>query len=604
MSRIAVSVILTLALSMAIPSATLAQFDAERDIGISAVIAPAPVPGGGSALQVTFDLPPNTHITSLENGFFFVTPDSLDGIAWNSAQFPPGVVAEGETVYRGKVTVAVPFSLAASFGVGSPLVVEGTAGYQACTEVDPIFCSPPMERRFRAETVVSAGSAGSGAAAPPLTEGMSIEERAKRALEEGSLMALLWVFIGGVLLSFTPCVYPVIPITIAYIGGHAGGSRLKGLSLSLAFVLGLGLVYSTLGVVAAATGGVFGLSTQNPWVIGFVTVVFLIMGNGMLGAFDIQLPSSVQTALVSKKRSGYLGALFVGGTTGLVAAPCVGPVLVALLSWVASTGKIFAGFIYLFVFALGLGALFILIGTFAGALAALPTAGGWMDRVKHFFGVVMIAVAYYMARPLIPTEWFLLSVGFGLIALAAFFGGFHRIEKDAEFVDRWLKAATTFMIVAGIFYTLLGLARLNGVIGGGTKDSGALVVAEKGPEGSEAAGVKWIHDDEARAFAEAKSSGKPLMIDFWAEWCVACKELDHITFSDPTVAKLIVDRFVPLKIDGTKANGPVKEIWSRYKVVGLPTIIFLAPDGRELDRFEAFRTVEQTLPVMRRAAGI
>jgi thiol:disulfide interchange protein DsbD len=270
---------------------------------------------------------------------------------------------------------------------------------------------------------------------------------------------------------------------------------------------------------------------------------------------------------------------------------------------VATSGKIIPGFLYLFVFAMGLGSLFVLIGTFAGALAALPKAGGWMEHIKHFFGVIMIAVAYYMARPLIPQEWFLLLIGFGLLALAAFFDGFHRLEKDAEFFPRWVKAITTFMIVGGVFYTLLGLARLNGVIGDGTKNQGAVVVAAPESKGSEAAGIPWIHNDEAAAMALSVQSGKPVMVDFWATWCVACEELDHKTFSDPVVAKFIAAHFVPLKVDGTKVNGPVKQVWARYGVKGLPTILFLRPDGSEIERFEAYRTVEETMPVLKRVAG-
>lgn len=602
-----------LALAFCVSAWALLEFDAQRDIPLKVTIEPSPVPSAGQGmLKILLDLPSHIHITSRENGFFFITPDSGGLLSWGLPSFPAGETLEDATVYRGKVAVVLPFNVPADLETGAQMNVAGTVGYQVCTEVDPVYCAPPVERRFSASFTIGQNRPSDRAKGDDAGPTLTLEERAKRALQAGSMSALLWIFLGGVLLSFTPCVYPVIPITIAYIGGRSGGSRLKGFSLSLVFVLGLGLVYSILGVVAAATGGVFGLSTQNPWVVGFVTLVFLVMGNGMMGAFDLRLPSSLHTALVSKKRPGYWGALFVGGTTGLVAVPCVGPVLVALLSWVATTGKVITGMVYLFVFACGLGLLFVVIGTLTGALTALPKAGIWMEKVKQIFGFVLIATAYYFGRGLIPADWFILAVGFGFLATAGMFGGFSRLPQNAEFGARLTKAMATFLIIAGVFYSCLGLSRLQGLslsaLTGATippslAGGGGRGVLAKKSAGSEAAGLKWIHNDEAAAIALSRSTGKPLMVDFWAEWCVACKELDHKTFSDPQVAQLIGDRFVPLKIDGTKADAAVKAIWARYSVRGLPTVLFLTPNGREIERFEAFRTVDETLPVLKRVVG-
>lgn len=603
--------ILWLALLCSTPTFAEGDFDPERDVPVSAVITPTPIDQSGT-LKIGIALPANTHITSVENGFFFITPDSVKGIEWSPAIFPAGQAFEGETVYKGQVGIEVPFSLSSSFNAGDRIEVNGILGYQICTEVEPIYCTPPVEREFKAVIEVSGQSAGianvqpiqrSVSLADAPDEALSIEERAKRALESGSAAALLWVFIGGVLLSFTPCVYPVIPITIAFIGGRSGGSRLKGFSLSLVFVLGLAIVYSTLGVVAAATGGVFGLSTQNPWVIGLVTIVFLIMGVGMMGAFEIQLPSSMQTAMASKKRSGYLGALFVGGTTGLVAAPCVGPVLVALLSWVATTGKILPGFLYLFVFACGLGLLFVVIGTFAGALSALPKAGGWMEHVKHFFGVIMIAAAFYFAKPMIPSGWFQLTAGAAIIMLAGLMGAFSKLESEAEFKERILRAVAAFVLIIGVFYTLLGLAELKGIslTGAGASNAGTNTTVTTSNISHSA--VNWQHISPEEGLAQAKATGKPLLIDFWAEWCAACKELDHKTFSDPSVSPIINDRFIPVKVDGTKITPELKALWAKYGVKGLPTVVFMTHDGVEVERFEAFRTVEQTMPVLNRVLG-
>ena len=359
-----------LALIFAATAGAQIKFDPERDVPLTADIEPAQIAAGGSGiLTVDIALPADVHITARELGFFNLTGNSTASVVWGEASFPSAALWEGDSVYQGKLRLILPFTVKSSQSAGA-LTLAATLGYQICTEKPPLYCTPPVERRITAIAQIlpaTGGKAlGNSNIEPVGSNKSTIEERARRALETGSLVALLWIFIGGVLLSFTPCVYPVIPITIAYIGARSGASRWKGFTLSLVFVSGLALMYSILGLIAAATGGVFGFSTRNPWVVGLVVIVFLVMGIGMLGAFKISLPSSLQTKMSSGRRTGYLGALLVGATTGLVAAPCVGPVLVALLGWVSSTGNLLAGFLYLFVFALGLGTLFVVIGTSPG----------------------------------------------------------------------------------------------------------------------------------------------------------------------------------------------------------------------------------------------
>lgn len=576
------------------------DFDPLTDVNLETRVEPAQVPAGGSGnLIMDIGLPENVHITSSDLGFFFVEPESVDGITWGKSIYPPGVDFQGDTIYKGQVEVVVPFTLTGDFTPGDLVAIKGIIGYQICTEIDPVFCTPPLERDFQTVLGITTGETSTSALETGGESGLTIEERARRALERGSLMALIWVFIGGVLLSFTPCVYPIIPITIAFIGARSGGSKLKGLSLSLVFVLGLALVYSILGVIAAATGGVFGLSTQNPWVIGFVTVIFLVMGVGMMGAFDISLPSSLQTKLSSGKRTGYLGALFVGATTGLVAAPCVGPVLIALLSWVSSTGRIIHGFIYLFVFACGLGVLFVVIGTFAGVVTALPKAGKWMERIKHGFGMILIAAAFYFGKSLVSDNLFTILIGLALLMLAGFLGCFSRLEAGASIGSKVGRGIAFFILLTGVFYLLLGLVRFEGIdlppasniSNGAGSESGYSDTLHK---------VKWIYDDRTKAFDLAREKNKLLMIDFWADWCAACIELDHKTFSVPEVYNTINQDFIPLKIDGSKVTDELKAIWAEYSVKGLPTVLFLTPDGEELERFEAFRNEDQVMQVLKR----
>ncbi len=605
-------VIVGLALFLSLSALAQFDFDPMQDVGLKVVTKPEKIkPGGTGEFIVRLELPENVHITHSEFGFFYIEMDETDSIKWLEPIFPKRVTHDGDEVYRGNVRLTVPFEIDKNLQAGDQINVTGAVGYQICTEVEPIYCSPPVDRPFTGTITIGSASADSDAEDAKSTgviedrSGGSIENRAMRALESGSWLALLWIFLGGVALSFTPCVYPIIPITIAFIGGRSGGNKLKGLSLSLVFVLGLGIVYSILGVVAAATGDVFGLSAQNPWVIGFVTIVFLAMGAGMLGAFEMSLPSSFQSKLASQKRSGYLGALFVGGTTGLVAAPCVGPVLVALLSWVSSTGSLFLGFIYLFVFAMGLGLLFVVIGTFAGALTVLPKAGGWMENVKKVFGVVLIAAAFYFGKPMLPEKIYTLLTGLALLMLAGMLGAFTKLAEDSGLGKKFGRAVSVFVLIAGIFYTLLGFLRFEGmesIIGGNIYNASLANEKSEALSSDEHSSINWIKDDVDAAFQLAQETNKPVMIDFWAEWCAACKELDHKTFSQPEIYKFVNRDFIALKIDGTEITDEVKQVWKKFGVKGLPTVVFMDPDGKEIDRFEAFRTVEEVLPFLQKAS--
>ncbi|MBC8465508.1 thioredoxin family protein [bacterium] len=598
-----------LLLLLLIPLISLAQidFDPELDVPLEVKQSPSQVASGGKGiLSTNLALPPNVHITSSDMGFFFLEMEDDSTVKWGTVVFPSSVEFDKEQVFKGNVELRIPFQLNSAISNSGVISVKGIVGYQICTEVEPLFCTPPVERQFSFDVQIGGTSSNSLLSSPPdeintENEDISIEERAKRALESGSLIALLWIFLGGVALSFTPCVYPVIPITIAFIGGRSKGSKLRGFLLSLVFVLGLAIVYSTLGLIAAATGGVFGLSTQNPWVIGLVTLVFLSMGIGMLGAFEINLPSSLQTKMSSGKRSGFLGALIVGATTGLIAAPCVGPVLVALLGWVSASGSLFLGFIYLFVFACGLGLLFVVIGTFAGAMAALPKAGAWMENVNKIFGVILIAAAFYFGKTLVPENWFVLITGFGLLLLSGFWGGFSSVPKDADVKTRIGKSIALFVLILGIFYTIVGLLKFEDFNISNIKNNNfsGNTQTEKPHEG-----INWIKDDIDLALDQAEKSGKPVMMDFWAEWCVACKELDHKTFSEPIIFEYVNRNFIALKYDGTITSDEVKSIWAKFKVKGLPTVLFLNSNGEEMDRFEAFRTVEKILPILEEVVKI
>ncbi len=569
------------------------------------LLADQAVAGAELPVAVIYSVPAGTHLT---DAFFTVEFSSEPPLAFAAPSYPAGSLEGDSRVFRGEVRVTSRVRLPAA----GPVTLKARAEYQICQEGEVEMCFPPEEAA--PSLVLELAPAGtpwspSGAPAaadvtspgeaspPPDSEGPAVaatprasglEGRLERALASGSWLAFLLVFLGGVLTSFTPCVYPVIPITISYVGGSAKGNPLRGFILSLWFVLGIAITYSALGLAAAATGAAFGQATQNPWVNGVIALVVGAMGFSMAGFFDIQLPSGL-TSKVGGARGGFLGPILMGFATGLIAAPCVGPVLVVLLSWVAQTGSLFLGFWLLFTFALGLGLLFIVLGTFSGALAALPGAGAWMDGVKHFFALALWALALWFLRSLLP-GWLLTMVfGLALVMALGAWGAFHSLPSGASPRQGLLKGVMLLLWMLGALLAL----------GGGLRGfAPGLLPAAGAPAAHSSAEPAWIWDAEA-GFAAAAASGKPVMMDFWAEWCAACKELDHKTYNQPEILAL-AERFVSIKMDLTERTPANAALQERYGVVGMPTVIFFDATGRERERFAGFKKAGDLAPILER----
>jgi thiol:disulfide interchange protein DsbD len=383
-------------------------------------------------------------------------------------------------------------------------------------------------------------------------------------LAEGSGLAYAVAFGGGVLTSLTPCVYPLIPITVSIFGARQATPRRQAMALSALYVLGIAIMYSALGMAAALTGKAFGSVMQNPLVIGGVALVFATMAASMFGAFELQLPAGMQARLQSVGGAGYLGAVGMGLVSGVIAAPCTGPVLAAALAFVATKGSVAFGMGIMFVYALGLGLLFFLIGAFS---LSLPKSGPWMDTVKSVFGVALLAAAGVFLKDALPalTPIFLASRAAALAAaglagagvlLGAFSGSFHGTA-----IHKVAKGLGVALVVGGIVYA-------SGAASARSRAQGDRLV--------------WLfHEDEVAALAQARAQGKPLLIDFWAEWCTACKELDKTAWADPRV-QAAAGRFVTLKMDGTHDTDAFQKVFEKYAVVGMPTVIFIDSAGREV----------------------
>ncbi|WP_242340282.1 MULTISPECIES: protein-disulfide reductase DsbD [Anaeromyxobacter] len=382
-------------------------------------------------------------------------------------------------------------------------------------------------------------------------------------LAEGSIVAFAVAFVGGVATSLTPCVYPLIPITVSIFGARKAGTRSEAMALSGLYVLGIAAMYSALGVGAALTGKAFGSVMQNPWVIGLVALVLAAMAASMFGAFELQLPSSLQARLSGVGGAGRAGAFAMGLVSGVIAAPCTGPVLAAALTFVAAKGSVAFGLGIMFTYALGMGLLFFLIGAFS---ISLPKSGAWMETVKSVFGVALLAAAGIFLKDAFPQVKPIFSAAreaaFVAAALAA--AGVALGALNASFHgpagERLAKGLGVALLVGGIVYA-----------------AGAAGARERARS---AAAFAWLHSEE-EAIALAKTSGRPVIIDFWAEWCTACKELDKTAWADPRVREE-ASRFVAVKLDGTDGSEAFQALAEKYGVVGMPTVVFIDPRGREV----------------------
>lgn len=371
------------------------------------------------------------------------------------------------------------------------------------------------------------------------------------------LWTLLGIFAGGMALNLTPCVYPLIPITVSYFGGQAakgGEGRGRLVVHGLCYLLGLALTNSLLGVVASLTGGLMGAMLQNPLVLGAVAAILVIFATSLFGLWEMRLPSGL-TQAAAKSYTGYFGSLFMGLTLGVVAAPCIGPFVLGLLTWVAGMGSPWLGFIIFFTLSLGLGLPLFFLAIFSGQLDKLPRSGGWMIWVRKLMGWVLVGMAAHFIRPILPGHG-----GTILPALVALAAGLH-----LGWIDKSQANFRAFPLLKGG----VGVAGL--VLATFLVTSWAM----RGP------GVSWQQYSE-KNLQDAQNREKPVIIDFYATWCTPCREFEDVTFHNSAVVKQAESDFVMVKVDVTKGGNPVHErLLEQYGVKGVPTIVFLDASGKE-----------------------
>lgn len=388
------------------------------------------------------------------------------------------------------------------------------------------------------------------------------------------IWTLLGIFVGGMALNLTPCVYPLIPITVSYFGGRSG----KGQTIShgLCYVGGIAFTNSMLGVFAASTGGLMGGLLQHPIVLILTAVLLISLAFSLFGFWELRMPYGLMQ-VATKSHTGYMGSLFMGLMMGVVAAPCIGPFVLGLLTWVASMGSPWLGFIIFFTLSLGLGLPLFFLALFSGNISKLPRSGEWMLWVRKLMGWILVAMAAYFLKPLFPK-----TVGTFILAGVALSAGIHLgwIDRTKATFKSFEWIRMTSAMVALVFTTVLaGTVFTQGV----------------------GASFRPYDDDLLK---NAQNTGKPVIMDFYANWCSPCRELDDITFHDAKVVEMAEKDFLLIKVDLTRKGEPIHEkLLKEYDIKGVPTVIFLDKKGNEIKdlRLIDFEPPELFLERMNRA---
>jgi thioredoxin:protein disulfide reductase len=462
------------------------------------------------------------------------------------------------------------------------LVIE--AGYQGCSEKG--ICYPPVSQPFTLAAAEAGGNAVASAA-PQEKADNGDASSIEGTLKSGGLWVAIAAFFGfGLALSLTPCVFPMIPILSGIIAGQKHVTRSSGFMLSLAYVLGMAITYALVGIIAAQSGTLLSNALQNPVALGFGAAIFVALALSMFGFYDLQLPSALQSKLTetsNKLHGGHFTGVFgMGALSALIIGPCVAPPLAAALAYIAQTGDSLKGGLSLFFLALGMGVPLLVVGLSAGTL--LPKVGSWMNGVKYFFGVTMLGVAIWLISPFLPA-WVHMSLWAALLIVSSVY--LHALDPLPQHAKGWSR----FWKGVGVVLLITGLGLLLGALGGSRDVLQPLSVYQSvlaGPGNAQAAPaghglafekIKTASELDAR-LTQAKSAGKPVMLDFYADWCVSCKEMEKFTFSDAAVQARLKDA-VMLQADVTGNTDEDKALLKRFGLFGPPGIIFWTANGQQ-----------------------
>ncbi len=504
------------------------------------------------------------------------------------------------TVYFDQVEVPIPVTRSGT----SAQTLALTTNFQGCLENS--VCYPVMTRTVNvALPAGGAASSGTPVAGPVATE--SGDSRFQHALDGSLWLVFGAFFLAGLGLAFTPCVFPMIPILSGIIAGAGDNlSTRRALLLSFIYIFANAVIFTIAGVIAGLAGKNLQAAFQTPWVLWCFAGMFVLMALSMFGFYELQLPSSWQSKIanVSNKQSGgsLIGVAIMGALSALIVGPCVTPPLAVAVLYIAQKHDALLGGFALFALALGMGAPLVVFGASAGKL--LPRAGAWMDAVKAVFGVSFLALAIWMLSRILDAGWTMLMAGVLAIACAVYLGALERLAEGASGWRKLWKTLGVLLLIAGAA-ELIGAAAgsddllqpLRGVAAG----TGAATASATKAAALPFSKVKSVADVE-RELATAKTEGKPAMLDFYADWCVSCKEMEKFTFSRPAVQQALAG-FVLLQADVTANDDVDQALMQRYGIVAPPDTLFFGADGSEKHALQLTGPEDADLFVKRIAAA-
>ncbi|NVL89618.1 MAG: thioredoxin family protein [Desulfobacterales bacterium] len=547
-------------------------------------------PGGTFQVAIVADIKQGFHINSHKPMNQFLMPtvvrfDERKEIAFGHVRYPESELksfsfsAEKLSVYKGRIVMLAQGKLSEDISLGDTKA-SGLLAYQACNDQS---CFMPRTVKFEIPLkIVRAGEpvklinkdifqqeaslAGRVHRPREIADNKRLpftsdELRAKELIERGLPYALLAFFLFGLALNLTPCVYPVIPMTVSLFVGQGEGKKREMFILSLFYVVGIALIFSVLGLISGIAGKQWGFLFQHPWFVIIIVIIILSMAASMFGAFEITIPSSLMTKF-GKSRKGAIGSFIMGLTVGVVIAPCATGIIIGLVGVVAKLGIVAKGALLFFVMGLGLGLPYLFLATFSGLLNRLPKSGMWMVWVRKLFGLLLIGVALYFLVP--QAKQIHNQQGFYL-GILGIFGGLL-----LGFLEHGKGHTRGFKIIRGFFCVLL---ILSGVL---------LVNAAIRPGPQE---IDWVYY-KGQSIEQIQKENKPILVDFYADWCAVCKELDRKTFADKRVVEKST-KFIMARVDCTSPDNNCTPLTEKFNVSGLPTIVFISAGGEQLHNLRA-----------------
>jgi thiol:disulfide interchange protein DsbD len=626
-SRSAVSILMMLVILLAGVGRLSAQFGLPQGgdepeqtiVKVSSVLSVSSAkPGVAYDAATVATVIPGWHINSAKPYQEWLIPtkltfDTVSGVTPGAVSYPGSIDAkvgdEMMSVYDARVVLRYQVTIDKAATPGE-IVLPVRFTYQPCNNRE---CRAPQKLEADLRITVGGqgerinseifGATGARPTAATPQASTSLEENDFQKLINkygfwGYLIALGLAFLTGLLLSFSPCTYPMIPITVSIFAGQ-DRSMGRGFVLSLFYVGSMAVVYGIMGLIVALVGGVFGAWLASTPVVVGIAIVFVIFSLSMFGVYELQVPMWLRQRLgASTSYKGVGGSILLGVVAALVVSPCVGPFVAGILLYIATNGSPIVGFLVLFVFALGLGALYVIIGTFSSAIKALPGSGGWMESVKKFFGFVLLLMAIYFLRTIISPSLAAVLTGLILMAFAVFGGGLDRLSAESGFFARVKKFLGIIAFLIGA-YLLIGSMLVDGFILPPAQQwlsTGGVVTSLNKPDL-----IDWETDLQA-GLERAAREGKPILVDTWATWCVNCRVLDSKTFHNPVVADE-AKRFVAIKVQLETAGSEItKDFTGRFglKQFSLPTTLLLDAKGNVIHTMTGVVEPEEMLAEMRK----